>query len=69
MEEIPMNEQWKLDGDCRICRRAKYCTKMCKARRITVERYTNALAAKVFVKAILNQGKRKEKEGEDADLH
>lgn len=23
-------EQWKLNGDCRLCRRKKYCTKMCK---------------------------------------
>lgn len=26
MERIQENEQWKLDGDCRKCRRAKYCT-------------------------------------------
>lgn len=24
-------EQWKSGGDCRICRRRKYCTKTCSA--------------------------------------
>ena len=29
MERIQENEQRKLDGDCRKCRRAKYCSKPC----------------------------------------
>lgn len=29
MERIQENEQWKLDGDCRKCRRVKYCSKPC----------------------------------------
>ena len=29
MERIQENEQWKLDGDCRKCRRDKYCSKPC----------------------------------------
>ena len=28
---MPDNEQWKLDGNCNICRRAKYCGTSCKA--------------------------------------
>lgn len=28
---IPETEQWKLNGDCDKCRRAKYCTKECSA--------------------------------------
>lgn len=23
------SEQWKLDGDCSLCRRKKYCSKQC----------------------------------------
>lgn len=26
------SEQWKLDGDCSICRRRDYCSKPCKVR-------------------------------------
>lgn len=29
MERIPENEQWKLRGDCSVCRRNKYCKKGC----------------------------------------
>lgn len=29
MERIQENEQWKLEGNCRKCRRAKYCSKPC----------------------------------------
>lgn len=25
------SEQWKLDGNCHICRRVKYCSTDCKA--------------------------------------
>lgn len=25
------NEQWKLNGDCRLCRRKNYCNKPCTA--------------------------------------
>lgn len=58
MEDIPMNEQWKLDGDCRICRRAKYCTKGCKKQRIADERFIQALTIKAFAKALLKQGNK-----------
>ena len=27
---IGEHDRWLIDGDCRECRRAKYCTKLCK---------------------------------------
>lgn len=29
MEKIEQNEQWKLNGDCNLCRRKNYCKKPC----------------------------------------
>lgn len=26
-----MSENWRIDGNCKECRRKKYCTKPCKA--------------------------------------
>lgn len=63
MEEIPMNEQWKLNGDCEICRRAKYCTKGCKKQRTADERLMKALAFRVFTRAIFNPKRVIDKEG------
>jgi len=31
-----MDEQWKLNGDCKICRRNKYCSKQCKVRQDSI---------------------------------
>lgn len=33
MEKVEINEQWKLDGDCSICRRRSYCSKVCARNR------------------------------------
>ena len=30
MERIPENEQWKLSGDCKKCRRGNYCSTPCR---------------------------------------
>lgn len=38
MEQIEINEQWKLEGDCRKCRKNNYCKKACKAYRQDMER-------------------------------
>lgn len=29
MEQIQENEQWKLNGNCKKCRRNNYCSKSC----------------------------------------
>lgn len=29
MEKIEQSEQWKLNGDCRLCRKKNYCSKPC----------------------------------------
>ena len=30
MNNIPITDQWKLDGECGKCRRANYCSKDCR---------------------------------------
>lgn len=45
----PETEQWKLNGDCKKCRRAEHCRKMCKARKRAGER-----ALKGIANAIIN---------------
>lgn len=32
MERIEQNEQWKLQGNCQVCRRRNYCSKLCTAK-------------------------------------
>lgn len=41
------NERWKTDGDCSKCRRAKYCSKDCTARK----RRMRAFISEAIVKA------------------
>lgn len=31
------SEQWLLDGDCRKCRKAKYCSKQCRISKMNFE--------------------------------
>lgn len=33
-EKIPESDQWKLGGNCMICRRVKYCHTTCKAQKL-----------------------------------
>ena len=32
------SEQWKIDGDCKVCRRDSYCTKPCTLRKTRLDR-------------------------------
>lgn len=34
MKDIDTSEQWKLDGDCKMCRKNKYCGKFCSATKV-----------------------------------
>lgn len=36
MENIEENERWRLNGNCDICKRKKYCTKGCKINRVKI---------------------------------
>lgn len=37
--EVGMSsEQWKSGGDCKLCRRKKYCGKVCKQHREAIRR-------------------------------
>ena len=43
------SEQWKLDGNCDICRRNKYCSKPCTiAKRKTNKELYNSVASAMF---------------------
>ena len=52
-----MREQWLLDGDCRICRRQKYCTKGCRKNRIAQERLLNETITNAIIKRVLTKSK------------
>lgn len=49
MEKVEINEQWKLDGDCSICRRRSYCSKVCARNRNKSLSELNNLFAKLMV--------------------
>jgi hypothetical protein len=53
-------DQWKSDGDCKLCRRNPYCTKVCRASR-------NRLFQKMSEKASELIAKRME--GKNNDEH
>jgi hypothetical protein len=53
IETIPESDQWKLDGRCSLCRKAKYCKKACSARKRGIERIVDGLVCDLFPK-ILN---------------
>ena len=45
----PETEQWKLNGDCKKCRRAEFCRKKCAASKRTSE-----IALRNFANAIID---------------
>ena len=47
-EQIPENEQWKLNGDCKKCRKASYCRKECGASQRATKRFVKALGDSVI---------------------
>lgn len=55
------SEQWKIDGDCKICRRDAYCTKPCTLRKNRLDRLMQREIAKRVAE------KRAEKEANCAD--
>ena len=38
MKNIDVSEQWKLDGNCKMCRKNKYCGAPCTAYKSSVDR-------------------------------
>lgn len=52
MERVEINEQWKLDGDCIICRRRSYCSKVCSRNRNKSLSELNNLFAKLMVQRL-----------------
>jgi len=47
------NEQWKLAGMCSICRRKNYCSKPCKANKISTERRIKEGVINAIIKPFL----------------
>lgn len=49
MNKLDNSEQWKLKGQCSICRRKSYCKKQCKANKETFNtELKNAVIEKLF---------------------
>lgn len=44
----PENEQWKLNGDCKKCRKASYCRKECGASKRATQRFVKSLGNAVI---------------------
>ena len=61
-DEINASEQWLLDGDCKKCRRQRYCTKVCRKNRIATEREINAVITKAILKRFVSAGKEADDE-------
>ncbi len=38
MMNLTNSEQWLSGGDCKLCRRSKYCSKACKANKEAAQR-------------------------------
>ena len=39
---MPNSDQWKMDGDCKICRRLTYCHNDCPAHKQRMQRVAKA---------------------------
>lgn len=59
--EIPVNEQWLLEGNCAQCRRSSYCSKDCGA----VKRRRNALIRKAYEEILAKKLEEEAKEAEN----
>lgn len=47
-EQIPENNQWKLNGDCKKCRRKEYCSKPCGAKKKRDKRIMRSIAFSII---------------------
>lgn len=45
-----MNDQWKLSGDCNLCRRRWYCKKPCTAHKRRKESFVKMAVQSVIAK-------------------
>lgn len=41
---MDIHEQWKLNGDCAMCRREEYCTKQCGAKKRRVKHLKKSIS-------------------------
>lgn len=55
MNEINETEQWYLNGECNKCRRERYCTKECKAKKRRIENVIiGAIEEKTGIVSMIN---------------
>lgn len=47
-----MTEQWKLEGNCKDCRRQKYCKQKCTAWKKSQDKIIHNIAASLFIRTI-----------------
>ena len=59
MENIPVTDQWKLNGNCRACRRRSYCRKACSAHSRRTERIVTGAMFSAMGEAMSSGGYRK----------
>lgn len=52
-------EQWKLDGNCKKCRREPFCSKPCRAKKEKDRSVLADAVAGIMVAAMISRGKRK----------
>ena len=53
MKQVEFNDQWKLDGDCSLCRRRSYCSKVCTRNRNKTRAEIKNLVGKIMVQRVL----------------
>ena len=50
-----MSEQWKLNGDCEVCRKRNYCQKDCSKRKEYIEQLAQQTISNMFLKRLLKK--------------
>ncbi len=56
--EPKISEQWKMGGDCSICRKRKYCNKECSQHKARVRRLVAAAFAQTKAGRMMNAMKK-----------
>ena len=61
-----LNEQWKSDGICTLCRRYSYCKKHCKAAKTKAQKITEGAVREYMMRNVFGiHAERAEKEVTD----
>lgn len=52
MPNIDKSEQWRLEGNCQLCRRRNYCSKRCAACMNSMEKNVKSTLGSILIKRI-----------------